>query len=94
MPNLKLSRAYSFSDRGHIIFSTRRMRSSGSSMDRHDAMDPFSDLNQQGSMDDDLPSIKELTDGFSDQRSLGAGAYGKVYMVCTHDPLLVDLTTL
>ncbi|XP_048550718.1 putative cysteine-rich receptor-like protein kinase 12 isoform X2 [Triticum urartu] len=53
-----------------------------SSMDHHDTADPFSDYDQPaGSMDgDDMSSLKELTDGFSDERTLGTGAYGKVYM--------------
>ncbi|XP_037429866.1 probable L-type lectin-domain containing receptor kinase II.1 [Triticum dicoccoides] len=53
-----------------------------SSMDHHDTADPFSDYDQPaGSMDGvDMSSLKELTDGFSDERTLGTGAYGKVYM--------------
>uniref|UniRef100_A0ACD5TY81 Uncharacterized protein n=1 Tax=Avena sativa TaxID=4498 RepID=A0ACD5TY81_AVESA len=61
------------------IVHPSRTRSTGS-MDHYDNADPFSDDDQQEPMDDDLFSKKELTDGFSDERSLGAGAYGKVYM--------------
>ncbi|XBJ21500.1 hypothetical protein VPH35_000036 [Triticum aestivum] len=51
-------------------------------MDHHDTADPFSYYDQPaGSMDGDhMSSLKELTDGFSDERTLGTGAYGKVYM--------------
>ncbi|KAE8796926.1 hypothetical protein D1007_28054 [Hordeum vulgare] len=68
-----------------LPLSCKRTRSSsGSSMDHHDTADSFSDDDDHQSAwsmdDDDLPSLKELTDGFSDERILGIGAYGKVYM--------------
>uniref|UniRef100_A0A287EKE9 Uncharacterized protein n=1 Tax=Hordeum vulgare subsp. vulgare TaxID=112509 RepID=A0A287EKE9_HORVV len=68
-----------------LPLSCKRTRSSsGSSMDHHDTADSFSDDDDHQSAwsmdDDDLPSLKELTDGFSDERILSIGAYGKVYM--------------